>query len=161
MCKPFTRTFAEFDFGVFGHMQYEQFDQEKVGVATLHPEFVPAVFASDPDHAEEIRIMLEQHGIPAWVGNLSGDEIIYTSLGRGLPVMVPEDLHDQASAAIAVLENASDLKCGVDDEEEDDFFEDDDDDDDYEDDDFDDLDDLDDDYDDDLDDDLDLEDDDL
>ena len=140
-------------------MLCDEFNQEQGGVATLPPEFVPVSFTSCSEQVEEIRGVLERNDIPVIIGDAPVG--VYTSLGRGIPLLVPNEMHDRASEIVADYEELVQANYGVDDDEDDDDLDDDfyDDDDEEYDDDFDDLDDLDDDYDDDLDDDLDVDDD--
>ena len=125
----------------FDDTQYEKLDQDGIGVELLHPEFVPVVFASSRETAEHFQFALERHGIPALIeDNAIGSELCCV-LGRGIPILVPEHMHDQASAIIAREELRMGVIGGINDDDAD-FLEDEDDDDDFD----DDLDDLDDDF---------------
>lgn len=139
---------------VLGHMDYETWSEDAVGVETLHPEFVPVTFAGDQESAQRLRVVLEQHNIPALIDDLAAADDVFAAMRRGVPVLVPESMHERASDVLALQEcGAKDLSCAGDDDDEE--FEEDDDEFDEE---FDDLDDLDDDYDDeDEDDDLDAD----
>jgi hypothetical protein len=134
-----------------------------MGVETIHPEFVPVVFASDLESAEDYRALLERYNIPALIDDETGCEHTYTALGRGVPVLVPDQMHDRASEVLAGGDSELPVWCAsdddVDEEDDDDYYDDDDDDaddeddededdddDDFDDEGFDDLDDLDDDY---------------
>ena len=145
--------------GAVDHMRYGEIDPDQVAVETVHSGFVPVAFAGDVPRARHLRSILERHNIPALLDNQAGLEDVYTALGRGVPVLVPDQMHDRASDVIAEEETNNFLLDGTDDEEDDDYFDDDDEDEDEdEDEDFDDLDDLDDDChdeDDDLDEDVD------
>lgn len=129
-------------------MQQTAIEVEPLSVAggrevTGYAGFVPVAFTSDRADAEKLLTLFERHDIPGMInaGPL-GDEVL-GELDRGVPVLVPADLHDFATA----------LMARDDDEDDDDLY--DDDDDEFEDDDLDDLDDLDDDFDEDEDDDFD------
>lgn len=141
---------------------------ESLGLDVCHREFVPVTFARDHESAAHLRSMLEQQNVPALVDDLSAAEDVFAVLGRGVPILVPEQMHERASEIVAELEGGvADPACIADDDDEDgDYYDDDDDDDDVEEDDdddddlddddeeddedldedFDDLDDLDDDY---------------
>ena len=73
-------------------------------------DFVPAVFARSAEEAEEYREILNDHDIPAIVGDdgLIGDKPggrqkppAPKGMTRGVPVLVPEVLLDEASEVIA------------------------------------------------------------
>ena len=134
--------------GAVDHMRYEELDPDRVAVETVHSGFVPVVFAGDVASARHLRSILERHNIPALIDNQAGLEDVYTALGCGVPVLVPDQMHDRASDVIAEEETNYSLLDGTDDGEDDDYFDADDDEDEDEDDDedLDDLDDLDDDY---------------
>ena len=90
-------------------------------------EYVPAVFARSMDEAETYRQLLEDHDIPATVGatdDLDPAQRPRTSrITRGVPVLVPEALLDEASEVIADREE-SEFKSpndDFDDEEEEEF----------------------------------------
>lgn len=93
-------------------------------------EFVPAVFARTADEAEYYRELMEDHDIPAIIG---ADEELEDedapkrrrSISRGVPVLVPEALLDEASEIIAQREESDEF----DGEDDDDADEDDDEDD--------------------------------
>lgn len=105
-------------------------DDEKQGSAGAgHYDFVPAVFARDIDEAEEYRQLLEDHDIPAVVatdddlggpaGQKNGQR---PSMTRGVPVMVPESLLDEAGEVIADREDLDEFEIeGEDIEEEEEF----------------------------------------
>ncbi|HNO79955.1 MAG TPA: hypothetical protein PKN33_18050 [Phycisphaerae bacterium] len=135
-------------------MQSEVMEYEKVGTDTIHPEFVPVLFAKEMEHARRVKQLLEDNNIPAMLDHDLDGEAAYTVLPRGIGVLVPDLMHTIASEIVA-----SDEYDDIDDDEFDSDLDDDDEDipdDDDLDDDLDDLDDLDDDYDtDDIDDDLD------
>ncbi len=158
--RLFVQTFTkEQSRGANRHMQNEVMQYEQVGTDTIHPEFVPVLFAAEMDHARRIKQLLEDNNIPAMLDHDLDGDAAYTVLPRGIGVLVPDLMHTVASEIVASDEY--DEEVGIDDDEFDSEIDDDDDDlpedDDLDDDDeLDDLDDLDDDYDtDDLDDDLD------
>lgn len=96
-------------------------------------DFVPAVFARSMEQAEMFCELLNDHDIPATVGELSGDEEAGVtrggrSMAHGVPVLVPEALLDEAGEVIAEREDAEgqfDLGAEEleDEDEEDDEFE--------------------------------------
>jgi len=97
-------------------------------MASSHREyegFVPAVFARSSEDAEKYRVLLDDHDIPAFIG----DEAVHdkhdaeeapprASMTRGVPVMVPEPLLDEASEVIADFEDLDDFELEEDLEEE-------------------------------------------
>ncbi len=139
-------------------MQSDVMEFEKVGTDTIHPEFVPVLFAKEMEHARRIKQLLEDNNIPAMLDHDLDGEAAYTVLPRGIGVLVPDLMHTIASEIVA-SDEYDDADDGIDDDEFDSDLDDDDEDlpdDDDLDDDLDDLDDLDDDYDtDEIDDDLD------
>lgn len=88
-------------------------------------DFVPAVFARSVAEAEEYRELLNDHDIPAIVG--AADAIkeedakvaVRSGMTRGVPVLVPEVLLDEASEVIADREDADEFGDEAEDEEED------------------------------------------
>jgi hypothetical protein len=123
-------------------MHREEKLNASVGLQTLQPEFVPVVFAADPREAAQVRSLFEQYDIPVLLDD--GLEGEYLAAGRGIPVLVPEELHERAALLLGEADAPVIEFAGRDDdEEEEDFVEDDDE---EVDDDFDDLDDLDDDF---------------
>ncbi len=92
-------------------------------------ELVPVVYGRDEDEAEEYRQLLEDHEIEATVG-FDGLEDPDTESGRamsrGIPVLVPDSLLDEASEIIADREDSEDFAVEddfdeVEDDEEDEF----------------------------------------
>ena len=92
-------------------------------------DFVPAVFARSVDEAEDFRALLDDHDIPAVIASddeLSDDEVPSAvrarATSRGVAVMVPEVLLDEASEIIADREDDEEFRTGdeFDDETEDD-----------------------------------------
>jgi len=91
-----------------------------------HSDFVAAVFARDAKEAQSYRELLSDHEIPAICGldaaleedDESKTKARRTSMTHGVPVLVPEDLLDEASEVIADRENLTEL--GLDEMEEDD-----------------------------------------
>jgi hypothetical protein len=131
-------------------MHHEEYDHDTIGVETIQPEFVPVYFARDPQEAGQLRTLFEQHDVPVLLDDGMDGE--YLTAGRGVPVLVPEELHERASELLAEAGGAVPLCARDDDEEDEDFVEEDEE---EIDDDFDDLDDLDDDFDEEEDDDFD------
>ena len=90
-----------------------------------HDSFVPAVFARDAEEAVSYSELLRDHDIPAVCGissaaekeDGSGEKNQRRGITHGVPVLVPEDLLDEASEVIADRENLSEFK--LDDIEED------------------------------------------
>jgi len=131
-------------------MRCEEPCSDEVGVEPTHAGCVPVAFADNVELARQLQSILERCHIPAFIDSQRELED-YTTLGRGVGVFVPDQMHDRASDILA--EEADDV-CVMDgtdddddDEDEDDLLDDD------EEEDLDDLDDLDDDYHDDDDDD--------
>ncbi len=122
-------------------MLHEAIDPEHADVLTLHPEFVPVAIAANGTLAADMCAMLERQNVPAILDDDAEGAQLYTGLNRGVPVLVPAQMHDLATVVLA--------------QDDDEAFEEEifDDDDEEFDDDFDDLDDLDDDYEDEDDDD--------
>jgi hypothetical protein len=92
-------------------------------------EFVPAVFARSSEQAEMYCELLNDHDIPAVVGDAEDAPPSQRgrSMAHGVPVLVPEALLDEAGEVIAEREDAEDeFELGdeeVDDEDEDEFDE--------------------------------------
>jgi hypothetical protein len=90
-------------------------------------DFVPAVYAKSVQEAEEYRELLEDRDIPAMVGSeddaaqdLSPERSARRAgLARGVPVLVPESLLDEASEVIAEREDLDEFDAEEDDTEED------------------------------------------
>jgi hypothetical protein len=88
--------------------------------------FVSVVFARNVAQAERFRELLEDHDIPALVG--TSDDIDEDSeewqaarrqgMTRGVPVMVPDALLDEAGEVIADLDDTTGLEEDEEDEEE-------------------------------------------
>ena len=78
-------------------------------------DFVPAVFARDSDDAQSYVALLKDHEIPAIVGagqtpqesDQPEEAPAARRLTRGVPVLVPDALLDEASEIIADRENLS------------------------------------------------------
>lgn len=70
-------------------------------------DFVPAVYVKTIEQAEEYRELLNDHDIPAMVGEEEGGR--RRGVSRGLPVLVPEVLLDEASEIIAEYEEEAQL----------------------------------------------------
>lgn len=64
-------------------------------------EMVPALYARSLDEAEEFQQLLEDHGIEAVVGTEDEPSDASGRMGRGVPVLVPDALLDEASEIIA------------------------------------------------------------
>jgi len=78
-----------------------------------YDEYVPVVFARDADEAEEYRQLLDDHDIPVIAGDDEGDEDDAHPprrlLGRGIPILVPEPLLDEASEIIADMDETDEF----------------------------------------------------
>ncbi len=87
-----------------------------------YTDFVPAVFARSVDEAEKYRELLDDHDIPAIIGTADHDENAdedededaprrHSSRGltRGVPVLVPEALLDEAGEIIAETEESDEF----------------------------------------------------
>lgn len=87
--------------------------------------YVPAVFARSPEEAEVYCELLSDHEIPAVLGDedvLTGnDQPLRHGMTRGLPVLVPEPLLDEAGAVIASREEAEELLATDDDDLDEDY----------------------------------------
>jgi hypothetical protein len=88
-------------------------------------EYVPAVFARSMEEAEKYRELLDDHDIPAIIGADEPEEESrkrrQRGISRGLPVLVPEALLDEASEVIAErAEQADEFEADTDDDLEDD-----------------------------------------
>jgi hypothetical protein len=106
-------------------------DEEFEGQEEEYSDFVPAVFARSVTEAEEYRELLEDHDIPAVVGSMEEDEADITGprrssrkMSRGVPVLVPEPLLDEASEVIAEIEEDDELEEDEEEEDEEDEEED-------------------------------------
>ncbi|MBN1556358.1 MAG: hypothetical protein JXA11_16580 [Phycisphaerae bacterium] len=87
--------------------------------------FVPAAYARSMEEAEELRQLLEDHGIEAVLGDESEaperSEDSDTTLGaitHGVPILVPEMYLDEAGEIIADREDTDEFE--IDDEEDED-----------------------------------------
>jgi len=85
-------------------------DEEPDASEQEFSDFVAAVFARSTEEAEEYRELLEDHDIPAIVGEEDSPEDeeerrarswFRRGMTRGVPVLVPEVLLDEASEVIA------------------------------------------------------------
>ncbi len=105
---------------------FEQF--ELTGSAVL-ADFVPVVFADSLAQAQRLSMLLEECRIPTFVETQNAD-LIDPSVSRGVPVLVPSEVFDEASEVLAALEDDDDedeFEVDYDDDEEDDFDDDEDD----------------------------------
>ena len=92
---------------------------------------VPAVFARSPEEAEVYCELLNDHEIPAVIGDedslTGGQHPVRHGMTRGLPVLVPEPMLDEAGAVIASREEAEVLLASNDDDDPDEDYSDEDD----------------------------------
>lgn len=77
-----------------------------------YDEFVPAAFARSAEDAEKFRELLEDHDIPVVLSNETEEATFAAKPGmtRGVAVMVPDALLDEASEVIAAREDTSDFE---------------------------------------------------
>ncbi|MCG3136262.1 MAG: hypothetical protein HJJLKODD_00088 [Phycisphaerae bacterium] len=110
------------------HNQLERDRSEEPGLATATlgdwREYVPVVFAADPDFAEEIKTVLAQGGIPTLIEGEELETGIAPLQPRRIAVLVPEEWHEEATELVLQLEQ--ELQAGFEEEEEEEEFEDDD-----------------------------------
>lgn len=88
--------------------------------SSLVSEFVPVIFARNIEEAQCVQIALEQLGIPTLVECGAYDRLSLDLVPRRVPVLVPEDMQDQASEIVARIERR--LVNGFDEDEMDDDF---------------------------------------
>lgn len=104
-------------------------EQETERSGEEHSGLVPAVVARSADEAEKYFELLKDHDIPAKVATNDAeiDDVRVAcprSMSHGIPVLVPEDMLDEASEVIADREEADEFRVHDDrdeDEGEDDF----------------------------------------
>jgi len=104
-----------------GRKQPDSFGEE-------HADFVPALIAPSREEAELYCELLNDHDIPAMIGgedikaepNEEEGELLCRRIARGVPVLVPEALLDEASEIIADRENIEDFRVVEEDEEDED-----------------------------------------
>ncbi|MFP4053153.1 MAG: hypothetical protein ACLFV7_04740 [Phycisphaerae bacterium] len=105
---------------------FDAMDEKEYG------EFVPAVFARNEEDAEKYREILEDHDIPVVLSDETGPQdpdeeepaVPRRNMTRGVAVMVPDALLDEASEIIADREDTEEFEEDdelFDDEEEDEF----------------------------------------
>ncbi|MHC4294464.1 MAG: hypothetical protein ACYSTL_02640 [Planctomycetota bacterium] len=104
-------------------------DEEFVHSGEEYADFVPVVVVHSPEEAEEYRELLSDHDIPAVVDDgesVSGNETRAgqkRTVSRGVSVLVPEVLLDEASEIIADREDLDEFRVDdEDDEDEDEEF---------------------------------------
>ncbi|MBI5724699.1 MAG: hypothetical protein HZA50_12120 [Planctomycetes bacterium] len=91
-------------------------------------QFVTAVFARDSGEALELMELLEDHDIPAQVGEEDEEDrprkargkSSKPAAGRGVPVLVPEELLEEAREVIAERNEIDEFDVEEDDQDEDD-----------------------------------------
>lgn len=105
-------------------------EDEEFTIPEPSEEFVPAVFARSREQAEMYCELLNDHDIPATVGEVDDPDAAGgtrgRSMARGVPVLVPEVLLDEAGEVIAEREDAEgEFEMGEDEleDEDDDEFE--------------------------------------
>jgi hypothetical protein len=99
--------------------------------ASSDDQYVPAVFARSEDEAEELRQLLEDHGIEAVLGDeddssppSADPDTTHGAITHGVAVLVPEMYLDEASEIIADREDADEFESDAEaeeDEEDDEF----------------------------------------
>lgn len=100
----------------------DSFDEDELG------EFVPAVVARSAEEAETYRVLLHDHDIPAVVATDEGlDELAEDgrmiqrgTMSHGTPVLVPENLLDEAGQVISEREGFRDLDLAAEEADDDD-----------------------------------------
>jgi hypothetical protein len=93
-------------------------------------DYVPAVFARSKEEAEEYRQLLDDYDIPAIIPAEEDEAALLSRRGkagmsRGVPILVPEAMLDEASEVIADRDNADEFDVDEDDDgelDEDDEF---------------------------------------
>lgn len=91
-----------------------------------YTDFVPVVFARSPEEAERYQDLLSDHDIPAITGGDADRDVAPSEtsrsggMSRGVPVMVPDVLLDEASEVIADREDVDEFALEEDEEEEED-----------------------------------------
>ncbi len=104
-------------------------DEEDFGLSEEeHTGFVPVVVAHSADEAEQYCELLSDHDIPAMIGDnepeTDADKETPANprprISRGVSVMVPEALLDEASGVIADREDLDEFRVDDDDDESDD-----------------------------------------
>jgi len=93
-----------------------------------HTEFVPVIFARSAEDAEIYRELLNDHDIPALLGTEEDDEpndggpaAPDHHISRGVPVLVPAVLLDEAGEVIADRESVDEFDLEDETEDEDEF----------------------------------------
>ncbi len=111
------------------HVGVDEGPSESPYVPSCDPsEFVPLVFAISIDWAERYRSALEQRGIPTLVES-DHHKFSLGLLMRRVPLLVPEEMQDEASEIVARLEQLESEGDGDDeyfDEDDEELLEDDD-----------------------------------
>ena len=82
-------------------MAEEKFSDRDLIRETELSEFVPVVFAKNLTHAEQVKMLLEENEIPTVVEDTGLIETGIPVLARGIPVLVPEWLLNDASGLVA------------------------------------------------------------
>lgn len=89
-----------------------------------HADFVPVVMARSTDEAEQYCELLSDHDIPALVGGNKADSPANNSqlasdcgMTRGVPVLVPKELLDEAGQVIADREDVDEFLVDADEAE--------------------------------------------
>jgi len=89
-----------------------------------YDEYVPVVFARDVDEAEQYRQLLEDHDIPVITAEDEELDEAEPASGRrhprrGIPILVPEALLDEASEIIAERDDSDEFVLPEDDLDDD------------------------------------------
>jgi len=92
---------------------------------SLDADWTPVLFAQSAEEADHFRVLLEAEGISILLGEAKSK----ARGASGIPVMVPADLHAQATEIVACKDATSADWDEDEDEDDDDFLDDDDDDD--------------------------------
>lgn len=105
-------------------MALEQFDNDDLLSKTVFNEFVPVAFADNITEAEVYRALLEYRDIPTIIEDRFADEPELPVITRGLPVLVPNEMLDDASDILAGKDEPDDeqfevhLESGPDDDDD-------------------------------------------
>lgn len=102
-------------------MQDETFGIGDVTRDTELSEFVPVVFAKNEEEAEQIKMLLEENAIPILVEDDGFGLTGVPALRRGIPLLVPDELLEEASGLVADKKRRltdADVRFDMDEDEE-------------------------------------------
>ena len=100
-------------------------EDEMIPAEDPNADFVPALIARSHEEAEGYCDLLNDHDIPAVIGDKAAEDAAsladrHRGMTRGVPVLVPEVLLDEASEIIADREDDEDFRLADDEPAEDD-----------------------------------------